>query len=62
LYVAAARNAVFSRISAIEEEAISLKNIAAVDLEGWAAAHGVDMNAAQHQAEEKVRNLFIDQS
>jgi hypothetical protein len=57
LYVSAARDAVFSRITAIQEEAISLKKVTLTDFEGWAAAHCVDVSAAQSQAKEAVRNL-----
>jgi len=57
LYVAVTRDAAFSRITAIQKEAISLKNVAVADLEGWAAAHEVDVDAAKNQAEKEMRNL-----
>ncbi len=57
MLVADTRNAVFSRITEIQEEAISLKNVAVEDFEGWAATHGVDVDAAQKQAEAQMRNL-----
>ena len=52
LYPLSTRNAVFGRIAAIQEEAISLKKIVAQDLEVWAAAHGADLEAAHKQAKE----------
>ena len=57
LYPTSTRNAVFGRIAAIQEKAISLRKIVAQDLEVWAAAHGVDLETAQRQAEEAVRNV-----
>jgi hypothetical protein len=57
LYAAATRNAVFSRVTALQEEAISLKKLAVADLEGWGVSHGVDVDAAQSQAEEEQRKL-----
>jgi hypothetical protein len=57
LYVAATRHAVFSRITAIQKEAILLKKIAVADLEGWGAAHGVDVGATQNKQKEEERNM-----
>ncbi len=57
LYATDTRDAVFTRISALQEEAISLKKIAVRDLEAWMEAHGVDTDAAQNQAEEAIRKL-----
>lgn len=57
LYVRGTRDAVFSRIAAIREEAMSLKKLTVTDFERWIAAHGVDVNAAEDQAEEALRRL-----
>lgn len=57
LYATATRDAIFSRITAIKEEAIALKKVAVLGLERWFAAHGVDMDVAQKQSEESMRNL-----
>jgi hypothetical protein len=57
LYLEATRNAVFTRIDAICEESIDLKKLVVSDLEAWSAAHGVDLEAAQRQAEAAVREL-----
>jgi hypothetical protein len=57
LYVRATRDAVFSRITAIQEEAMSLKKVTVTDFERWAAAHGVDVKAAEDQAKEALRKL-----
>jgi len=57
LYASGTRDAVFTRISSLQEEAISLKKIIVRDLETWMEAHGVDTDAAQNQAEEAIRKL-----
>jgi hypothetical protein len=57
VFATAARNVGFSRITAIQEEAMALKKIAVADLEGWFAKHGIDVDAAKNQAEEEMRNL-----
>jgi len=57
LYDDVTRNSIVSRIAAVQQEAISLKGLLVRDCESWAAAHGVDLNAAQVQAEESMRKL-----
>ena len=57
LYDDATRESVLSRIAAVQEEAISLKGLAFRDCESWVAAHGVDLDAAQDQAECAMRKL-----
>lgn len=57
LYVDATRNAIFKRIAAIEEEAISLKQLVFRDYESWMVARGVNTADAAQKAEEELRKL-----
>lgn len=57
LYASETRETVFACISAVQEEAMSLKKLVVRDLEAWMEAHGVDTDAAQNQAEEAIRKL-----
>ena len=57
LYLDSAREALLHRVAAIQDEAIVLKKLVASDLDVWIASHGVDVDAAQRQAEETVRKL-----
>jgi hypothetical protein len=57
LYLDSTRDAVFTRVTAIQEEAISLKKLVVDDFNAWMATHGLDLDAAQKQAEEAVRKL-----
>lgn len=57
LYDDATRNSVVSRIAAVPQEAISLKGLVVSDCESWVAAHGVDLDAVQDQAEDAMRKL-----
>jgi prolyl oligopeptidase PreP (S9A serine peptidase family) len=57
LYVESTRDAVFTRVTAIQEESISLKKLVVDDFNAWMAAHGLDLGAAQKRAEEAVRKL-----
>jgi hypothetical protein len=60
LYTDATRNAVFSRIAEIQEEARVLKKIVVEDFESWASAHGVNLSAAENQAGAALRKLKGD--
>lgn len=60
LYLTDTRNAVFGRIIATQEEAISLKKLVFQDLESWMAAHGVDVTTAQNDADAAIRKLKGD--
>jgi hypothetical protein len=57
LYLEASRIAVFRRIQAIEHEASELRNAVANDLTAWAAAHGVNIGAAETQALDEIKTL-----
>jgi predicted translin family RNA/ssDNA-binding protein len=57
LYDDATRKSVLSRIATVQEEAISLKGLVFRDCESWVAAHGVDVDAAQNQAERAMHKL-----
>ena len=57
LYDDATCNSVFNRISAVRQEAISLKRLVAHDFESWMTTHGVDLDVAQNQAEKAMRKL-----
>jgi hypothetical protein len=57
LYHNATRAAVFGRIAAVEEEACSLMDIISKDLASWLSAQGVDLEAAQNEAEDAIRKL-----
>ena len=57
LYDNSAREAVFSRIVAIRDEAISLRAIVFGDLQNWADAEGVCREAVDMHAEEELRKL-----
>jgi hypothetical protein len=57
LYDDVRRIVVFSRIAAIQQEAISLKGLVVNDCELWVARHGVDVAEATSAAEDAVRKL-----
>jgi hypothetical protein len=57
LYDDATRTTLFGRIATVQQEAISLKGLVASGCTSWAAAHGVDVTAAQDQAEDAMRKL-----
>lgn len=57
LYADAARNAVFHRVAMVQQEAINLKKLIDAEFEAWMAAHGVDPQAAQRDAEAALRKL-----
>ena len=57
LYLDSARQAIFDRISAIEDDAISLRGVVFRDFESWSAAHGVNTEAAADHAKEAIRRL-----
>jgi hypothetical protein len=57
LYSESDREAVFKRIDIIRNEAISLKKLVVGDFDIWLTTHGVDVTAAQQQAEAAVRKL-----
>ena len=57
LYADADRDAVFSRIMSVQEEALSLKKFVFADFESWISAQGVDLNMAQDRAENALRKL-----
>jgi len=57
LYNGEARDAVFSRIFSVQEEAISLKKLIGAGLETWLSAQGVDVDAAARQGEDVLRKL-----
>jgi hypothetical protein len=60
LYTDATRNAVFSRITEIQEEVMVLKKIVVEDFESWAGAHGVNLSAAENQTGVALRKLKGD--
>jgi hypothetical protein len=57
LYVDSTRNAIFRRITTIQDEAISLKKFVFEDTESWVAAHGVDLDATRKQAQDILHKL-----
>ena len=57
LYLETTRNAVFSRIAAIQEEARLLGAMIFQDLQSWIAANGVDLDWVNKQAEAAIRKL-----
>lgn len=57
LYLETTRNAVFSRIAAIQEEARLLGAMIFQDLQSWIAANGVDLVWVNKQAEAAIRKL-----
>lgn len=57
LYDDAGRQAVFTRIAAIRDEANCLKGIAFEDLQSWAEAEGVSPAAVEKHAQEELRRL-----
>ena len=60
LYHEVKRNAVFSRIAAIQEEARSLGSVMFQDLQSWVATHGVDLDTVNNQAANAIRKLKGD--
>lgn len=57
LYHDATRNAVLSRVAAIQKEARSLRSVMFQDLQSWVASHGVDLNTVNNQAANAIRKL-----
>ncbi len=57
LYLDATRNAIFSRISAIEEEADFFKQLIFEKLEKWVSERGVNLESAYNTAEKAIKNL-----
>ena len=57
LYLASSREAVFTRIASIQEEARSLGHILFHDLEAWITAHGVSMDWVGRTADHEMRKL-----
>jgi hypothetical protein len=57
LYLASTRDAVFTRIAAIQEEARSLGRVVFGDLQAWITAHGVSMEWVNRTAEHEIRRL-----
>jgi hypothetical protein len=57
LYLETKRNAVFSRVAAIQEEARSLGAVMFQDLQSWVASHGVDLDTVNNQAANAIRKL-----
>ncbi len=57
LYLETTRDAVFSRIAAIQAEAQSLGSVMFQDLESWGASHGIDLDTVNSQAANAIRRL-----
>jgi hypothetical protein len=57
LFNEAMREAVFRRIYSVQEEAIALKKLIAVDMEAWLAGQGLDVKRAAEQGEAAYRKL-----
>ena len=57
LYLDETRNAIFSRIEAIEAEAAALKDLIYRDMESWIVKQGVRLAAVTREAENEIRKL-----